>query len=128
MVAYNYVCHFDITVPDFAKAKNFYENVFGWEVNYVPQMDYATFKAGDKPFGGFKKGKPRKGQSVIVYIMVSNMKETIKKINRNGGKIVQDKAEIFPIGWNATFEDPFGNLLGLFEASGKKGMKVQDFK
>ena len=125
---YNYVCHFDITVPDFKKAKSFYEAVFGWEVNFVPDMDYATFRAGDKPYGGFRKGKPHKGQSVIVYIAVSNIDETIKKITRAGGKLVQKKGEIYPIGWNCTFYDPFGNLMGLFEASGKKGVKVQDFK
>lgn len=125
---YNYVCHFDITVPNFLKARNFYTNVFGWEVNYVPKMDYATFMAGDKPYGGFRKGKPKKGQSVIVYIAVSNMDETLKRIKRNGGKIKQKKTEVFPIGWQATFFDPFGNLLGLFQASGKRGMKVKDFK
>ncbi len=45
----NFVCHLEIPVTDLDKAKEFYSKVFGWEIQVMLDMGYATFQPDTPP-------------------------------------------------------------------------------
>jgi len=110
------ICHIEIPSKDFDKAKKFYGEVFGWECNYVKEMDYLMFKAPAGLNGGFTKEHELSARpGVLLYIEVSDIPGTVKKIERSGGKVVVGKTMITPeIGYFAMVNDLEGNRLGLW--------------
>ena len=51
----------------------------------------------------------------VLTISVDNIDETIEKIQKQGGKIVQGKMEVPTVGLIAYFQDSEGNILGLIQ-------------
>ena len=109
------VCHIEIPSKDFAKAKKFYGDIFNWECQAMPEMEYMTFKAPDGVGGGFNNmaeiGKP----GFLLYLEVEDIPATLKKVNAIGGKTVKEKTQISPdFGYYAFFTDLEGNQIGLW--------------
>jgi uncharacterized protein len=95
---------------DLARAKKFYTDAFGWTfTDYGP--DYVAFE-GDHVDGGFTTGQPVKG-SVLVILYSEKLEDTKSKIEKAGGKIVQDIFG-FPGGRRFHFDDPDGNELAVW--------------
>ncbi len=112
----NGFCHVEIPSKDYDKAGKFYNTVFGWETEVIPEMDYAMYKVPSGINGGFNKHLEINARAgVLLYIEVENIEITLKKIEDNCGKTVQGKTEIAPeMGFFALFTDSEGNNLGLW--------------
>ena len=110
-------CHIEIPVKDINKAKEFYETIFNWKVQIETGFtDYAFFSTGEEGVGGAftKSDKTAKGE-IMLHIEVEDIPKTLENIEKNKGKIVQEKTEIGgDLGFYAVFEDNFGNVLGLW--------------
>jgi len=110
----NAIVHLEIPVTDLHKAESFYSKLFGWKVDLMPEMNYALFDTGTPPNGGFNKVDKVETGGCILYIHVDDIEKRLKEIVKAGGKTVMKKTEIPQFGWDATFKDIFGNILGLF--------------
>jgi len=111
----NAIVHMEIPVTDLKKAQEFYSKLFGWKVEIMPpEMGYALFDTGTPPGGGFAKVENVKEGGCLLYIQVDDIETKLKEIEKAGGKTVRNKEEIPQTGWDATFKDVFGNVLGLF--------------
>lgn len=112
----NGICHVEIPCTDFEKVKKFYDDVFGWKTDVMPQMDYAVFKTPDGVGGGFStKAKISKEAGILLYIETDDIDSTLKKIEGSGGKSIQQKTQISPeYGYYAVFSDNEGNVMGLW--------------
>jgi len=111
----NGICHVEIPCTDFEKMKNFYGDVFGWETEIIPNMDYATFKPPEGPGGGFNKQLKTTESGVMFYIEVADINESLKKVEGAGGKTVTPKTAISPeFGYFAIFTDSENNIIGLW--------------
>ncbi len=109
------IIHMEIPVTDLNKAKSFYSKVFGWNVDVIPEMNYALFDTGTPlPNGGFNKVDKIVTGGCLPYIRTDDIEKKLKEIEKAGGKSVTKKIEIPQFGWSATFKDIFGNILGLF--------------
>ena len=119
----NTIMHFEIPADDVARAKAFYEKVFGWTIKAFPMP------AGQEYFGvtAHKKGEPgidggllkRKnaGQPFTNYISVASIDATNAIVQVHGGTIALPKQEIgMGMGWIAAFMDTENNLIGLHQA------------
>jgi predicted enzyme related to lactoylglutathione lyase len=118
----NEIVHIEIPTTDFAKSKAFYENVFGWKVTLMPEMDYATWMpADDKGVGGgFTKVKAYCECSdgcITVYIGVASIDSMLQKITGAGGAVVTGKSPVGGFGWFAVFHDSAGATVALFESA-----------
>ena len=53
----------------------------------------------------------------VVTIMVDEIEDAIKKIEKHGGKITQKKTPVGDgtMGWTAYFKDSEGNTIGLYQ-------------
>ncbi len=120
------VVHFHIPVDDMARAKKFYKNIFGWEINDVGmgmEFQLATTTPSDEdgmPLepGGingalYKREEPEDGQSVVIN--VPSIDEYIKKIEKAGGKVIVEKMPVEDFGFYAMIEDTERNAIGLWE-------------
>lgn len=113
------VVHFEINATDPERAIKFYKEAFGWSFEkWDGPFDYWLVTTGEKNQmgidGGLAKGEVKKGSSVNT-LGVENLDESIKKVERSGGKIVRAKNSIPGIGWIAYFEDTEGNEFGMIE-------------
>lgn len=116
------ICHIEIPSTDHAKSKEFYEKVFGWKVELMPQMKYAIWEAPEGPGGGFTLVKEvckcNDGCS-LVYVLVASIEEKVKEIEAAGGKITTGKTAVGDMGWFAVFEDAAGGVVALWENAPK---------
>ena len=112
----NGFCHIEIPCTDLNRVSKFYGDVFDWKSEHIPAMDYATYKTPEGVGGGFSKQlKPAaKDSGAMLYIMVDNIEDSLKKIETHGGKTLRTKTPIPGIGHFAVFKDIEGNEMALF--------------
>ena len=109
------IVHVEFSANDRQAAGKFYSDVFGWEVQQMPEMNYAMFSAGVG--GGLNPvGDNNPAGTTLVHIGTDDIEATLAKIAAHGGKMTVPKTEIPGMGWFAIFNDPTGNTIGLYQA------------
>ena len=127
----NKIVHFEIPFDDKEKAMKFYKDIFGWELNDMPEMNYViahTVKVDEKFMpkesgainGGMYKRDENSAQSPVLVIDVPSVDDYAKKIEKIGGKIIRPKHKVGEMGYYAQFEDTEGNVLGIWETIKKE--------
>ena len=117
----NSIVHFEIPADDVSRAKNFYEQAFGWKISDPWNMNYFLVETKAKGEEGINGGlMPRKhpGQPFMNYVGVDSIDASIEKVEKAGGVVALPKTEIGPgMGWIAAFKDTEGNIMGLHETA-----------
>ncbi len=115
------IVHFELSASDRRQAGEFYDKVFGWEIDHQDAMNYTMFGTGEGQLGGgfnpVSEGNP--AGTVIVYIGTDDIDDSLKKVGAHGGSTLQPKTEIPGFGWFGLFRDPSGNVVGLYTAMGQ---------
>ncbi len=122
------VVHFEITVDDLGRAKEFYGSSFEWDlqdmqfgegtyttVTTVPVDDKMMPKEPGAINGGMMLRSPDI-PSPVVTVNVDSIDDALKRIEAAGGSVVQPRQEIPDMGAFAYFRDTEGNTLGLWES------------
>ncbi|MCK6568894.1 MAG: hypothetical protein DCC59_02470 [Chloroflexi bacterium] len=111
------VVHVEIPAADQNKAGEFYRELFGWKIVPMPEMNYVMWEAGDNSGGGFPQiSEDSPAGRVTVYIDSEDVEADLKKARTLGGRVLHEKTEIPGMGWWGFFQDPDGNVLGVFQA------------
>jgi len=99
---------------DARQLASFYEAVFGWSVRV--DRDEPSFADGSgHVIGHFTADQSVAGEAgVRPYIFVERVDETLDHVVAQGGKVVTAP---YPEGdlWVATFRDPAGNVMGVWQ-------------
>lgn len=114
----NNVVHFAVNADDVARAKTFYENVFGWRFEEWGPPDFYLIQTGESENCGIRgalqqRTEPMTGTGSNGYecsISVQNLHSTATAIKANGGQIVMDEVEIPSVGRLIKFSDTEGNI------------------
>lgn len=119
------IVHFEIPADDLARAQKFYKGVFGWQVDDMPEMNYAilrTTEVGEdmmpKEKGRINGGMAKRSKDLAVptvTISVKDIDATLKKLEKAGGKTLKGKQPVGDMGFVAYFKDSEGNVIGLWE-------------
>jgi uncharacterized protein len=123
----NAVVHFEIPADNVARAKTFYETVFGWKIQQFPMpaggpeyWGVTTRKEGAPGINGGLMKRNMPGQPFANYVDVKSIDEFLGRIQAAGGTLVMPKQEIGPaMGSIAVFRDTEGNMMGLYQPAAK---------
>ena len=118
------IVHFELPYDDSARAGAFYGEIFGWDVQSYPGMEYSMVSTG--PSGdtgptepGYINGgmgpRAESFQGPTVVVDVEDIDATLAKIAERGGTVVAAKRPVAEMGWTAYFTDTEGNVVGLWE-------------
>jgi predicted enzyme related to lactoylglutathione lyase len=109
------VVHVEIPAVNVEAAGRFYQELFGWKLQHMPEMNYTMWEAGDGTGGGFPQvSNENPAGQVMVYIDSDDIEADLKKAVQLGGKVLQPKMEIPQTGWFGVFQDPTGNVLAVY--------------
>jgi hypothetical protein len=121
------VVHFEIPYDDAERARAFYAEAFGWNLQTLPDMGYTlvttgpTSEQGMPSEPGFVNGGmlqrgwgPVSGGPVIT-VDVDDIDDALASVERLGGKTAAAKQPVGDMGFSAYFTDPEGNLIGLWQ-------------
>lgn len=124
----NPVVHFEIYVEDMARAKAFYEAVFGTKLEHMPSptpeldMDLWFFpmnrEAAMNSYGAGgmlvkAEGRAPGAGGTLVYFGCEDCAVQAARAAEHGGSLVQAKMSIGEHGFCALVRDSEGNLIGL---------------
>jgi hypothetical protein len=116
------IVHVEIPARDLKAAGEFYANLFGWQMTMDEKLNYYMFQSSEQGGGGFTQVDESKSEfgfqpgQVLVYVNTDNMDATLAKAESLGGKVLTPKMEVPQMGWFATFVDPTGNYIGLWQS------------
>ena len=109
------VVHVEIPAANVQSAAKFYQDLLGWKIQPVPEMNYVRWEAADGSGGGFPEvNADNPAGQVLVYIDSDDIEADLKKVEKLGGKVLREKTEIPGMGWFGIFRDPTGNVLALY--------------
>ena len=121
------VVHFEVPFDDADRARDFYREVFDWQIQPMPEMDYtivSTGPAGDDGMPGepgyigggmFQRAAPI--ATPVVVMAVDDIDATMVAVGKHGGSAVGEKMSIGDMGYAAYFTDSEGNLMGLWQTA-----------
>ena len=122
------VCHFEIPVENLLRAKAFYREVFDWHIisAEMPENDYhlvetvsTTNGCTPSEVGAINGGmvtRQNAEEKPLIVIDVKDIKQCLSQIEAQGGKVIMPVVPVGGFGLYARFEDPEGNIMGLWEA------------
>jgi predicted enzyme related to lactoylglutathione lyase len=112
------LCYLEIPAVDTVRSVAFYEAIFGWNIRKRetnrPSFDDATGNVS----GAWVTSRVATCEpSLLAYIWVDSIDATVAKVAAHGGEIVKavDCDSPGSASWIATFRDPAGNLIGLYQ-------------
>jgi predicted enzyme related to lactoylglutathione lyase len=123
------IVHFEVPFDDGDRARGFYKEAFGWMVQEMPEMSYTMAMSGPTSDDGmptepgfinggmFQRSDEWPAKSPVIVVDVPNIDEALQKIEKLGGKTVTAKQPVGDMGFAAYFEDPEGNVIGLWETA-----------
>ena len=107
------VVYFSLFGPNGPELQRFYEDVFDWKV--AANGDVAT-SVTPPLMGTIAQGAPE----TIVYVGVTDVTATLKKVVASGGTIRYPRFEVPGRVILGVFKDPAGNSVGLVEMENGK--------
>ncbi|HVK25719.1 MAG TPA: VOC family protein [Actinokineospora sp.] len=120
------VVHFEVPFDDGDRARAFYQEVFGWNLQDFPGMDYtivSTGPTGDRGpsesgyinGGMVARAADSSSTTPVIVIDVDSIDDALAEVGKRGGKTVTAKVAVGDMGFAAYFTDPEGNVMGLWE-------------
>ena len=118
------VVHFEVIGQDGDKLRQYYSELFGWEINADNEMGYGmvaregnTAPDGVGIGGGIAGGPPGYGGHVTFYVAVPDVEAALAKAEDLGGKRIMGPEKIMDMVELGQFEDPEGHVIGVVKDS-----------
>lgn len=116
-------CWTELATPNVQAAKDFYGKTFGWKFvdHDMGNMTYTMIKMNDKKELGGIWSIPKDKQNEIpphwmVYILVDNVDESLKKASQNGATILKSATDVADFGRMGIIIDPTGAHIALWQS------------
>jgi predicted enzyme related to lactoylglutathione lyase len=112
------ICYIEIPATDVQQSAAFYNRAFGWQIRQRGDGSTAFDDTVNEVSGTWVLGRPIATKpGLMVYIMVGSAAAAVEAVVAAGGEIVKpvdaDTREVV-----ATFRDPAGNLIGIYQQPG----------
>jgi uncharacterized protein len=121
----NRIVHFEIEAVDRERAKKFYSQAFGWQMQQMgPELgDYVVVITGDPSEpgginGGLMVPPPPMSKELNAFscvVDVADIEEAVKNVRAAGGEVLIEKMDIPGIGIYARCKDTEGNYFTMLQ-------------
>lgn len=112
------ICYIEIPATDIDRSVDFYRQAFRWQIRRRDDGSISFDDAVNEVSGTWVLDRPPSTDpGLLIYIMVADAAAAVNALLSAGGEIVQP---VDPAGRErfATFRDPAGNVLGIYEQPG----------
>lgn len=112
------ITHWEIMGDDGDGLKEFYADLFGWNLERVPGFDQYYTVSGDETGGSggaVGKGSEDMPSYLTIYLGVDDIDAMLAKIEAAGGQTIVPRTVVPDVVTFAMFSDPAGNTIGLTE-------------
>lgn len=120
------ICYMEIPAKDIQQSARFYQRAFGWQTRQRGDGSTAFDDTVNEVSGTWVLGRPIATEpGLMIYIMVGSAAAAVDAIVSAGGEIVKPvdpKAREVV----ATFRDPAGNLIGIYQQPGLAETEARD--
>lgn len=101
---------FEQVSNDVAKARAFYQQLFGWHIESMPMGDqtYFMIQNGNQGIGGFRTAESGMPGHWISYMSVENVDKSFARATANGAKATLPPTDFATVGRGAGLTDPTG--------------------
>ncbi len=110
------VAWFEINTAEAKAVREFYAELFDWNLEVLEEAGYALVDTGVEGAIGGGIGQAQGPKQVIFYIKVDEPQSYLDRIELAGGKTVVPVTETDMVTF-AQFADPQGNVVGLVKSA-----------
>ena len=120
----------DLVTTDPEGAKQFYNQLFGWDFVDMPAgpgMVYTMCKKRDKNVAAlYQMGPDRPGMPPhwVSYVSVDNVDNVVEKVKSSGGTALAEPMDVMDAGRMAMIQDPTGAAVALWQAKAHIGADI----
>ncbi len=115
--------HIELNTTDHKKAKEFYGQLFRWELSDMDMGEHGTYTligVGEGTGGGMMQHPVKGAPSVWVpYVDVPDLAAATNKARQLGAQVVQENMPVQDMGKFSIIIDPTGAVMGLWETKKK---------
>jgi predicted enzyme related to lactoylglutathione lyase len=116
LARHGHVSYLEIPAADIEQSAAFYEAVFDWEIRHRDEGNASFDDRSGNLIGRWVTGRAASREpGMLPFIYVDRIDEAVARISAHGGQV--DTAP-YAEGdlWVATFRDPAGNVMGIWQA------------
>ena len=108
------ICFVEIPGSDREALKRFYGQVFDWQFDDIPDMDYTMFKTSENGvLGGFGRIFSEMTGPAVSFKVNGDLASALEKVKASGGEVLVAEKSLGDMGSIALIKDPAGNLITL---------------
>jgi predicted enzyme related to lactoylglutathione lyase len=109
------IVHIEIPSANFDTSGRFYNELFGWKITPVPEMNYELWEPEEGLGGGFNPlGDDVRAGEILIYVDSDDIEADLQRAQSLGATVVRSKTEIPTFGWFGIFKDPTGNAIAVY--------------
>ncbi len=115
--------HIELNTTDHRRAKEFYGQLFQWDLKDMDMGEHGTYMligVGEGTGGGMMKHPvPGAPSAWLPYVEVSDLSASTKKARQLGAQVVQENVPVQDMGTFSIVVDPTGAAIALWETKKK---------
>jgi predicted enzyme related to lactoylglutathione lyase len=116
LARHGHLSYLEIPALDIERSAAFYESVFGWSIRRRDTGQASFDDPSGDLIGRWVTGRVvSREPGLLPYIYVDHIDAIVARVVTQGGEVVEPP---YPEGnlWVATFRDPAGNVMGVWQA------------
>jgi uncharacterized protein len=111
------VVHFEIGSRQSEKAKHFYSQLFGWNIESHGPANMINTGSAEGIQGNIAVPDQEPKSYVTFYVQVDDIGKCLAKVEKLGGKVLVPTSDVPGMGQFAWFADLDGNAIGLWKSA-----------
>ncbi len=121
-------CWVDLGTDDVARARAFYEALFGWDAQVGPPESggYVMCQVGGRQVAGIgpKMGPAEAPTAWTTYLASDDADVTARKVASAGGQVLAEPFDVMDVGRMTVAADPGGAVFGVWQPRAHTGMQL----
>ena len=116
------VVHFEVIGKDGDKLRAFYGELFDWQLEQAPGMDYTMINVGEGTGGGiFNTAGMPVPPSWLAYVGVDDVEAYTEKAKSLGAEVMAGPKQVGEMGKLTIFKDPVGAVFAIWQGGCTEG-------